>query len=246
MEADEVKQEIIRLYYEEHKRPSEIAPIIEKTPQYVSKIVNTHKGKSFIQYINDLRIEYAIIQLQKNNKLQKYTINALALEFGFNNAESFSTAFHKRTGLKPTYFIKELENDINTKDILKNTLLKIHKSILKASKESINLGMASTFTGMLIDNYKLKGIHTGDTRICILRGNGIKQITKDQTEVARLFREDFDEKLFACSSAEECESLFYEAMEVRLHLSETINRVMKECREKQDYIENPFNNQTQE
>ena len=39
MEADEVKQEIIRLYYEEHKRPSEIAPIIEKTPQYVSKVV---------------------------------------------------------------------------------------------------------------------------------------------------------------------------------------------------------------
>lgn len=82
--------------------------------KYVSKIVNTHKGKSFIQYINDLRIEYAIIQLQKNNKLQKYTINALALEFGFNNAESFSTAFFKKTGLKPTYFIKELENSINT------------------------------------------------------------------------------------------------------------------------------------
>lgn len=38
MEANEVKQEIIRLYYEEHKRPSEIAPIICKTPQYVSKI----------------------------------------------------------------------------------------------------------------------------------------------------------------------------------------------------------------
>lgn len=38
MEANEVQQEIIRLYYEEHKRPSEIAPIIEKTPQYVSKI----------------------------------------------------------------------------------------------------------------------------------------------------------------------------------------------------------------
>ena len=43
MEADEVKQEIIRLYYEEHKRPSEIAPIIEKTPQYVSKIVTKDK-----------------------------------------------------------------------------------------------------------------------------------------------------------------------------------------------------------
>ena len=43
MEADEVKQEIIRLYYEEHKRPSVIAPIIEKTPQYVSKIVTKDK-----------------------------------------------------------------------------------------------------------------------------------------------------------------------------------------------------------
>ena len=43
MEVDEVKQEIIRLYYEEHKRPSEIAPIIKKTPQYVSKIVTKDK-----------------------------------------------------------------------------------------------------------------------------------------------------------------------------------------------------------
>ena len=43
MEADEVKQKIIRLYYEEHKRPTEIAPIIGKTPQYVSKIVTKDK-----------------------------------------------------------------------------------------------------------------------------------------------------------------------------------------------------------
>ena len=39
METNQVKQTIIKLYYEEHKRPSEIAPIIEKTPQYVSRIV---------------------------------------------------------------------------------------------------------------------------------------------------------------------------------------------------------------
>ena len=33
MKSDEVKQTIIRLYYDEHKRPSEIALIIGKTPQ---------------------------------------------------------------------------------------------------------------------------------------------------------------------------------------------------------------------
>ena len=43
METNQVKQTIIELYYEEHKRPSEIAPIIKKTPQYVSKIVTKDK-----------------------------------------------------------------------------------------------------------------------------------------------------------------------------------------------------------
>ena len=87
-----------------------LSSTFETNSKYVSKIVNVHKGKTFIQYINDLRIEYAILQLQQNNKLRNYTIQALALEFGFNNAESFSTAFHKKTGIKPTYFIKELQN----------------------------------------------------------------------------------------------------------------------------------------
>jgi AraC-like DNA-binding protein len=91
-----------------------LSTTFETNSKYVSKIINTHKGKTFIQYINDLRIEYAIIQLQKDNKLRKYTIHALALEFGFNNAESFSAAFYKKTSIKPTYFIRELENSINT------------------------------------------------------------------------------------------------------------------------------------
>nr|WP_294922610.1 helix-turn-helix domain-containing protein [uncultured Flavobacterium sp.] len=86
-----------------------LSTTFETNTKYVSKIVNTYKGKSFTQYINDLRIDHAISQLQENNKLRKYTIHALALEFGFNNAESFSTAFYKKTGIKPTYFIKELD-----------------------------------------------------------------------------------------------------------------------------------------
>lgn len=87
-----------------------LSTTFETNSKYVSKLVNAYKGKSFTQYINDLRIEYAISQLKENSKLRKYTIQALALEFGFNNAESFSTAFYKKTGIKPTYFIKEIES----------------------------------------------------------------------------------------------------------------------------------------
>lgn len=85
----------------------------ETNSKYLSKIVNEYKNKTFINYINDLRIEYAVINLQENKTARKYTLQALATEYGFNSAESFSTAFSKKTGIKPSYFIKELENKIS-------------------------------------------------------------------------------------------------------------------------------------
>ncbi|MFN7775710.1 helix-turn-helix domain-containing protein [Flavobacterium sp.] len=87
----------------------------ETNSKYLSKIVNEYKEKSFTQYLNDLRIEFAVISLKNENRLRKYTINALATEFGFNNSESFSISFYKKTGIKPSYFIKELENYNNQK-----------------------------------------------------------------------------------------------------------------------------------
>ena len=66
MEADEVKQEIIRLYYEEHKRPSEIAPIIEKTPQYVSKIVTKDKRYKNEKKYKQIYIDIVSIKCSNN------------------------------------------------------------------------------------------------------------------------------------------------------------------------------------
>lgn len=82
----------------------------ETNSKYLSKIVNEYKNKTFINYVNDLRIEYAVINLQESKTARKYTLQALAVEYGFNNVESFSSAFYKKTGLKPSYFIKEREN----------------------------------------------------------------------------------------------------------------------------------------
>jgi len=91
-----------------------LSDVFETNNRYVSKIVNIYKQKTFIQYINDLRIDYALTSLKEDSRLRKYTIQALAIEFGFNNAESFSAAFHKKTGIKPTYFLKQLEEASNT------------------------------------------------------------------------------------------------------------------------------------
>ncbi len=76
---------------------------------YLSIVVNTYKEKSFSRYISDLRIDYAVAQLQANPKFRKYTIKAIAQEIGFNNAEAFAKAFYKKTGIYPSYFIKNLE-----------------------------------------------------------------------------------------------------------------------------------------
>jgi AraC-like DNA-binding protein len=87
-----------------------LAASLNTNIKYLSKVINENKGKTFVNYINDLRVDYASIQLQTQPKLRKYTIQALAYEFGFNSAVSFSAAFNKTYKIKPTYFIKELES----------------------------------------------------------------------------------------------------------------------------------------
>lgn len=52
-----------------------------------------------------------------------------------------------------------------------------------------NKNAATTFTAAIINLNSLNGVHVGDSRICILRGNGIKQITEEHNEAGRLVRE---------------------------------------------------------
>lgn len=77
--------------------------------KYISKVVNYNKKKSFVSYINELRINYAAEELKKNHKLRNYTLAALAREFGFNTSESFSKSFYKAYGITPSFYINKLE-----------------------------------------------------------------------------------------------------------------------------------------
>jgi AraC-like DNA-binding protein len=86
-----------------------LAKKIGTNTQYLSKIINHYKGGNFSNYLNNLRIEYAINKLSTDKQYMKYTIEAIANEVGFNSSESFSTAFYKKTGIKPSYFRKNFE-----------------------------------------------------------------------------------------------------------------------------------------
>ncbi|WP_298417231.1 AraC family transcriptional regulator [uncultured Kordia sp.] len=93
----------------------EVAKNAETNSKYLSKIINSHKHKNFSTYINDLRIDYFIHHIQEDTKYQKYTIRAIAEEIGFSNPEGFSRAFQKKTGLKPSYFIRKILEDQKNK-----------------------------------------------------------------------------------------------------------------------------------
>ncbi|MDG1040976.1 MAG: helix-turn-helix domain-containing protein [Polaribacter sp.] len=82
---------------------------------YLSKIINYYKNESFSSYLSNLRIEYIISRLKTDAVIRKYTIKAIAKEAGFNNSESFSKTFYKTKGIKPSFFLRELEkiNDLN-------------------------------------------------------------------------------------------------------------------------------------
>ncbi|WP_158837629.1 helix-turn-helix domain-containing protein [Polaribacter sp. L3A8] len=89
---------------------SKLAKELNTNSNYLSKIINQNKGVNFSTYINKLRINYTLLLLEENEVIRKYTIAAIANEVGFKNAESFSKAFFKETKLKPSFYIKELEN----------------------------------------------------------------------------------------------------------------------------------------
>ncbi len=115
--ADEVVEHILnKLSVFEQKQQflkknisiTSLAKEINTNTRYLSKVINHHKHKSFTNYINELRVQYSVEQLKESATLKNYTIQGVAEEMGFNSAESFSSAFKKTTGIKPSYFMRKL------------------------------------------------------------------------------------------------------------------------------------------
>lgn len=108
-------------YLKKDIKATKLAETFSTNYKYLSKVINAHRGKSFVNYINDLRIEYLVARLKEEPLLRKYTNSALASEAGFSTAQHFVTAFKKRTGMPPGYFTLSYEklshiNDINNID----------------------------------------------------------------------------------------------------------------------------------
>ena len=83
------------------------------------------------------------------------------------------------------FFMENVNKNYDLERLIGEMHLKIKE--LQELKQECS-GMATTFTSCVIENNLLKIVHVGDSRICILRGDGIKQLSESHTELNRLLK----------------------------------------------------------
>ena len=87
-----------------------VAKKIKTNTTYLSKVINSHFEKNFNTYINDLRINYAILRLKNDSRFRSFSVQSIAEEIGYKSADSFSKYFKLSTGLNPSFYIKQLNS----------------------------------------------------------------------------------------------------------------------------------------
>lgn len=102
------KFELNKKYLENDMNLNKFGSILETNSKYASKIIGKYRNKRFIEYISDLKIDHIVQTLKTEKKYRQYTNKALAEEIGFGSTQNFTRAFNSRTGISPTYFVKEL------------------------------------------------------------------------------------------------------------------------------------------
>ncbi|WP_374175300.1 tetratricopeptide repeat protein [Flavobacterium tructae] len=102
------KFEMGKRFLEKDLTETKLAISLDTNIKYLAKVISHYKGKKFVTYINDLKIDYLINLLKEDKKIHHYGNTALSEEAGFSSTERFVKAFSSRTGMPATYFMKEL------------------------------------------------------------------------------------------------------------------------------------------
>ncbi|WP_265426662.1 helix-turn-helix domain-containing protein [Chryseobacterium sp. YIM B08800] len=87
---------------------STLVSILDTNTKYINRIIKEHSGKSYNDYINDLRIKYILEYLHENPESCKYKLTHLSELAGFSSHSYFTKVFTKKTKITPSKFISSL------------------------------------------------------------------------------------------------------------------------------------------
>lgn len=92
----------LKEHFCEENRLEYIASKAVMSPTYFSYVFKLMTGKTYIEYLNELRINEAMNQLKNTDK----SITEICLSVGFNHLGHFTRMFRKRTGVTPSQYRK--------------------------------------------------------------------------------------------------------------------------------------------
>lgn len=84
-----------------------LAKKLDTNTSYLSKLINEKYRVNFSTFINNLRIDFLLKNLEEKRELRHYTVEHLADISGFSSSNAFYRSFKKNTGLTPSYYIKK-------------------------------------------------------------------------------------------------------------------------------------------
>jgi AraC-like DNA-binding protein len=90
---------------------NDLAERLKLPPKIISNQINSGLGKSFLQYINEQRVENFKEKIN-SNQFEHLSMLGVALESGFNSKSSFNRIFKEITGISPSEFKNSSQNAI--------------------------------------------------------------------------------------------------------------------------------------
>ncbi len=94
-----------KLYKEPDFKMTDLAEKVNVPSYLLSNAINQHTGKTFTDFINQMRIDEAV-NLMSNGMNEHLTLEAIGYEVGFNSRSSFYSAFKKIKNSSPSVLKK--------------------------------------------------------------------------------------------------------------------------------------------
>ena len=84
---------------------------LKTNTSYLSSVINNNMGTNFNRFVNDIRMDYIILELKNNKRMRSYSVKGISEEIGYKSADSFTKYFRESTGLSPSAFIRNLNKE---------------------------------------------------------------------------------------------------------------------------------------
>lgn len=103
--------EYIRLNYDKQISLNDLAKKLYLSNAYLSKYIKRQFGMSFIDYVNSVRLNYAVSQLLYSDK----SVVRIAMDTGFASSAALNKTFKEKYGMTPTVYRGQWRNQENKK-----------------------------------------------------------------------------------------------------------------------------------